>query len=172
MAQHQYDRGIPKAFIKGVIKTIQETGTLTQLFECFLKYKPYILDDVVSNAFLDRITFFEESFTSTYDINKAEEFRLDIETERSIIRGPNHKPSTGASEVTLIFNTSSGSLYSDCLRELLKLGIDNFKGQRAAVCSFLGIEEAFFNSTVMKDKELKAYWDRVKKLNKKLGTSL
>jgi hypothetical protein len=162
---NQYDRGIPRAFIKGIVKKVHETGTLHQLYELFIKYKTYLLEDAVASAFLNRVDFLEEKLSTNYDIEKAQELRSDIESERNVYQVSNPKITT--STITLVFNSTSGSLFKDCVRELLIMAIDKFKGQKAAVSAFLGITEQDFVGLVKNDSFVKNHWENVKKKNKK-----
>ena len=162
---HSYDRGIPKAFIKGILKKVSETGNLNQLYELFIKYKTYMLDDSVAASFMNRIEFFEDGLTSSYDMEKAQEFKSDIDLERQVVQVSN--PKVTKSTITLSFDSISGSLYKDCIRELVKLAIDRFKGQKASMCVFLGINENEFLAFIKNDTALKAHWEFVKRKNKK-----
>lgn len=155
------------SFIRLVTERVNETASIENLYECFVKYKQYLIDDKVAGLFLNRIDFFKDKSVTSYDIEKCEELLLDIETERSVL-SPALSNRIGEPTLTMSISIKSGEVYNSCMEHIIRMAIDKAGPQRASLSQFLGVNITVIMDALNKNRALKTYWDEAKRKNKRL----
>ena len=168
-------------FLRTVLSKIEDCTGPIQLRAVLNKYKPYLYNGQIQEAFNQRIKVLIELATTTFDTDKCDELEEELELEIQIAsvckintlvpikekpkRGRRKdKPLQSDSELTveLTFKTKEGAVLDDAINAVIGIIIEKSLGKKKEASRILGMDYKKMSTRLREVPSLKKHAKSVK----------
>ena len=169
-------------FLRTVLSRIEDCTSPIQLREVLERYKPYLYNGQIQEAFKTRLTIVKSFSNDSFNDEKCEELEEEMELEIQISsvcklnqfvpeyktrpqRGRRKdKPLKSDSElkIEVSFSTREGDVLEDCITAVVKIIIEKSLGKKKEAGRILGMDYKELSQRLREIPELRKHMKKVK----------